>query len=453
MSRQALVQRALSALKQGGTLSIRSRVPQTNLRIIPEWREDGIISVDSSNVNFVITQQEDKMTSLGRSEAHIVIQVDPIQESSNISIVANVPEKVNLSCHLENGGNLQIEKKVEGDVELSTSQGDILLSKVRGFNVSLQATGTIYASDVLEAQNLSVSTRPGRVRAKRIHGSHVDITVHHDEGSGGGETMGEDDEGAAIDISSLYISSNGSANLVAESSGNTNNKSIRLKSHHGHVNAKANQVIELGGANGSFDVDTKSEAHVHIDSLSPDSISVASAQERLSLTMDRKLTADLRLMSGDNVVDLARSVLLEDEEDSVQEGLQEHESQSGQPISVITSAFTEEPLSTTTFTHLNYMQGYVDNQSLEPDSRFEQKGGKIRLEGAANQALHGFSSSGEERPLVVGASEGRISVESLSWLGAIARRYGLEESERSGDLGRQATRRGRDLEEPSPPRD
>jgi len=104
------------------------------------------------------------------------------------------------------------------------------------------------------------------------------------------------------------------------------------------------------------------------------------------------------------------------------------------------------------------VQGHVDNQSHEPDSRFEQQqqlggGGKIRLEGAATQALHGFASSDDalivERPLVVGASEQRIAVESLSWLGAIARRYGLEEGERKGDLGRQATRRGRDLEEPS----
>ena len=289
----------------------------------------------------------------------------------------------------------------------------------------------------------------------------MDIQVHHQiHEEGDVALMDEDDDGAAIDISSLYVSGSGSANLVAESVGggtsSTTIKSIRCKSHHGHLNAQGDHKVELGGTNGSFDVDCKGEACIHIDSLASDSISIASTQERLSLTMDRKLTADLRLVSGENVRDLARSVLLEDDEQSLEEGLQEYKSRPvGEPISVVTSAFTEVPLkSGVSFTHLNYVQGYVENKSLEPDSRYEQKGGKIRLEGAANQALHGFTSSEKEiRPLVIGTSEGRIAIESLSWLGAIARRYGLEESERQGDLGRQATRRGRALDEPVLPKE
>jgi hypothetical protein len=460
MSKQALVQRTLSALKQGGTLSIRSKVPQTNIRIVPEWREDGKLSINSTQpssfYNLSITQSVDKMTSLGRSEAHIVVEIDPIDGGACISVVAQVPEKLNVSCHLEHGGTVAIEKKLEGDVELSTSQGDILLNKVRGHRISLQATGTIYASDVLEAQHLTISTSYGRVRAKRIHGSQVVVQVHdHHYQKDDVALMDEDDDGAVIDISSLYVSGSGSANLVAESSGavqsDATTKSIRCKSHHGHVNVQGDHMVELGGANGSFDVDCKGEASIHIDSLASDSISIASTQKKLSLTMDRKLIADLRLVSGANVRDLARSVLLEDEEHSLEEGLHQYQSRPArEPISVVTGAFTEVPLkSGATFTHLNYVQGFVDNKSLEPDSRFEQKGGKIRLDGAANQALNGFTFSDKAiRPLIVGASEGRIAVESLSWLGAIARRYGLEESEREGDLGRQATRRGRTLNEP-----
>ncbi|KAI2514037.1 hypothetical protein MHU86_421 [Fragilaria crotonensis] len=465
MSKQLLLQRTLSALKQGSTLSIRSRIPYTDVLIKPSWREDGQLSVfhsssshqlkvmqrgegEQEEVHVSITQPMDTMTSMGRSEAHISVEIDPFDEgSSHISVEVHVPEKVNLSCHLEKGGNVSIEKKVEGDVDISTSLGDIFLNKIRGYTISLQAAGTVYSSEVLEAQSVAVSTLPGRVRAKRIHGSQVEIRVRQEQNV---EPIDIDDEGASIDISSLYIAGSGSANLVAESS-STVKTSIRCKSHHGHVNAQATHRIELGGANGSFDVDCQGEASVHIDSLAPDSISIASSHKGLLLTMDRKLEADLRLFSGSaDVRELARSVLLEDDELRLERGLRQYDvsdnAVADKPIAVVTSAFTEVPLgSGKTSARLNYIQGYVENKSLEPDSRFEQKGGKIRLEGAAGQALHGFSDSANKqvRPLVVGVSAGRIDVESLSWLGAIARRYGLEESERKPELGRQATRRGR----------
>ena len=101
--------------------------------------------------------------------------------------------------------------------------------------------------------------------------------------------------------------------------------------------------------------------------------------------------------------------------------------------------------------HVQYAQGVACNRSEEPDSRFDVKTrgrqGKINVEGAAGQALEGFSggkassdeitSDDEKRPLVAVATNGEISLESLSWLGAIARRYGV--SDDRIDLGRQAS--------------
>mmetsp|Transcript_14178 Transcript_14178/g.18638 ORF Transcript_14178/g.18638 Transcript_14178/m.18638 type:complete len:84 (+) Transcript_14178:1-252(+) len=72
--------------------------------------------------------------------------------------------------------------------------------------------------------------------------------------------------------------------------------------------------------------------------------------------------------------------------------------------------------------------------------------GKIRIDSAATQALSGFTKDGDEhveteRPLLIGATSGKIALENLSWLGAIARRYGLQEDGR--ELGRTASRSGR----------
>ena len=67
-------------------------------------------------MNVSITQPMDTMTSMGDG-------LRPFDDaSSNVSVEAHVPEKINLSCHLENGGNVSVvEKKVEGDVNLSTN--------------------------------------------------------------------------------------------------------------------------------------------------------------------------------------------------------------------------------------------------------------------------------------------------------------------------------------------
>jgi hypothetical protein len=150
---------------------------------------------------------------------------------------------------------------------------------------------------------------------------------------------------------------------------------------------------------------------------------------------------------------------VDDDQETLWQGLQQldelnavsksDKSHSG--ISVVTSAFAEEV--SPSVENISFVRGFVDNQSMEPDSRFEQQvrgAGKIRLHGAAIQALAGFSKVGEkekvtERPLIVGSSREKITVESLSWLGAIARRYGLEEDENRPSLGRQATRRGREV--------
>jgi len=384
------------------------------------------------------------MTSLGRLEPHISVEIEPTNKSeANISIQIEVPEKVNLCCDLESGGNIRVDNKVEGDARLATRKGDIVVKKLRSYDMSLQADdGNIFASDLLEASQVNLLAN--RVRAKRIHGTEVNIETNQLKNESF-ETFDDDDDGAMIDISSLYISGNGFANLKAESP--TNVKAIRCKSHHGHVNAEANQQIELGGVNGSFDVLSDSEAHIHIDSLANDSISVVTADRLLSLTMDRKLEADIRLASRNSAHEIARSVMLEEQDEDVHKGLKEHESSGGQPISMITTCFKPDEIPTY-LNGIHYLQGHVDNESMEPDSRFEQQrggGGKIRLDGASTQALSGFSDSNAGRPLVVGACKQRMVVESMSWLGAIARRYGLQEEDGRKRLGRQATRRGREL--------
>ena len=217
-------------------------------------------------------------------------------------------------------------------------------------------------------------------------------------------------------------------------------------------------------------------ARVHVDSLTPDSVSfVSAAYGNVELTVDRKVEADLRLVSSPNVSHADAEALLVDDEDGVRKECERLDNLSSataiaenDPTSVMTNtdcsriyvqtnSFAQNH-SVTLANGTEYVEGTVHNRSFEPDSRFDVKTkhisatgpadinkgvGKVNIMGAAAQALAGFSGKkgGEQSPLFAVASSNGIKVETVSWFGAIARRYGMED--RRKDIGRTANREGR----------
>jgi DUF4097 and DUF4098 domain-containing protein YvlB len=416
-----------------------------------EWHQSNVRRVDySDGITYVSTREE-----------------PPLQEQEPfLTLLAQIPEKCNLSCELENGGHVHIEKKLEGNVHVTTTAGNVRVHKLRGHDIFLSAQGTIVASNLLEAQRLEINTQ-SRLYAKRIHGSQVHIQVESEANVASPSEEDEDDEGSLVDVSSLYVSRNGSADLKVTSTLPPEKRAVRVKSHHGHVtvqtstpssNSKEYPCVELGGVNGSFDVDMRNQhasslaGRVHVDSLSTNSISVLSANAgNVSITLDRKVEADLRLLSSSeiNTFDARSSLLDDDDPRNLSSALQELNAKSVRSdesrIQIATDSFTARVDDNNEYQNIHYVDGYVENKSNEPDSRFDVKtGGKIRLEGASEQALDGFSASeGVVRPLVAICTNGSIELESLSWFGAIARRHGLDEER--DDLGRTASRSVRPL--------
>ena len=324
----------------------------------------------------------------------------------------------------------------------------------------------------------------------------------------------DDDAGAICDISSLYIIGDASID-VRQPNSNTNEpkqqrQAVRIKSHHGHIHIQASApqptetnhltgeflpLIDLGGVNGSCEVWVSpsnssknayvdgTSCHVHFDSIAPDSVSLLHAEEGdIHVTVDRKVESDVRLLSPLSTANVdAETLLLEDNEDGsmadeVAHMLQEIEKSAASftennsvcsgssdnnkrnKIRIETQAFTSrERVKSDQLQHCEFVDGWIENTTSEPDSRFDRKirgnigGGKINIDGAQNQALHGFvvekNGTGEAtektflRPLLAVSSPDRIVLETLSWMGNIARRYGLDNHREDDDLGRQATRR------------
>lgn len=433
-----------------------------------------------------------------------------------VHLTVQVPEKINLICDLQSdggaatgGGSITVSGKIEGDVRLLTSNGDIAVSKLRGHKIELScgaANNAIFCKDLLESQSLIVHS-PGRFRAKQIHGQSVSITVDPAANNTPQhwEAKDDDDEGSLVDIGALFVSSGGggaSIQVDGPTSQGLTRRAVRVKSHHGPLSIALSKtrsrptemdpytnsiypLVELGGVNGScevavidseFEIENtdKSSDHqdwsscsIHFDSVLPDSVSLITADRGdVSLTVDRKVEADLRLLSTSSEHCLVEAgALLADEEDSelIHKVLRElpgcpEDAFHGERVCINTESFKYNLPKETDHRRedLAFVEGWVDNQSREPDSRFDRKSrgeGKIRLDGAAAQALQSFSNQPASkeantdmeptRPLIAVASTRQISVETVSWIGAIARRYGLDEDHRG--LGRTAARRGRSI--------
>mmetsp|Transcript_2999 Transcript_2999/g.3397 ORF Transcript_2999/g.3397 Transcript_2999/m.3397 type:complete len:667 (+) Transcript_2999:28-2028(+) len=649
----------LPYLKQGSTLAIRSHL-KTDLRIRSHWRDDGQLSFaqrriipqsfgnnngDDHNAEndafafILLSRNEDKTTSLGRTDPYISIDVldkhgmeqfsmhdngsndnatkklllslpldknkdsseevasdDDFKDQESCCLTLDIPDKMNIECDLTQGGSIFVEGKIEGDVRLKTAQGNISVSKLRGYNIELETGSTeieerdvtpssfIFVSETLECQSLRLSvSRPllDRIRAKRIHAKTMEIQVGgydsneyiasiQTSGSNINATNGnedeendvtrqrqsildEDDAGAICDIGSLYII--GDANINVQQPALVNDQchrqrqAVRIKSHHGHVHIEATvpkpcytneitgdvlPVVLCGGVNGSCEVwvsqlkaygdnddndntvpftvetdDDWTSCHIHFDSIAPDSVSLVHADGgNIHVTVDRKVEADVRLLSppsntnsSDKPLEVdMETLVLEDNDDGsladeVSHMLQHIEgtvlsisgtkilnnsdgngiSTDSNRIQIQTNAFTtRERIKNEGLRYCEFVDGWIENTTSEPDSRFDRKlrggfesadargvGGKIRLEEAHSQALYGFAppskvsptetASGRTfaRPLLAVSSPGKITLETLSWLGNIARRYGLDDTRNEDDLGRQATRRKRLVKTPT----
>ena len=160
----------------------------------------------------------------------------------SITILAKVPERMNnIHCHLNDsnsssqlslvdwtGSNSAKKIQVLESIDIETS-GNINFNgcTVRANHIQLNTNhgGTIHTRKTLEAQKLQIQSNDGgRVRCQKINASTCSITVHNttdtptNNNNDNNALLDKDDEGAIIDISSLYTAHTGTgADLYVES--------------------------------------------------------------------------------------------------------------------------------------------------------------------------------------------------------------------------------------------
>ena len=178
--------------------------------------------------------------------------------------------------------------------------------------------------------------------------------------------------------------------------------------------------MHLGGVNGSCQLEIISPrphlhsyhatSKIHFDSILSDS-SISANVGNIAITTDRKVSADIHLAG--NSVDILTDAF-ESESESESEAEAEAEAEETTPTSI---------------------KGKLLNVTNDPRSRADARSrgaGKIDHTGAASQALHAFGQHQSEPPRIsASAKGGSITLNSLSWIGNIAAKYGvvLEEQE------------------------
>ena len=211
---------------------------------------------------------------------------------------------------------------------------------------------------------------------------------------------------------------------------------VVIKSNHGPISVSCNFTgaeseselesesaitpVHLGGVNGSCQLEIISPrphlhsyhatSKIHFDSILSDS-SISANVGNIAITTDRKVSADIHLAG--NSVDILTDAF-ESESESEAEAEAEAEAEETTPTTI---------------------KGKLLNVTNDPRSRADARSrgaGKIDHTGAASQALHAFGQHQSEPPRIsASAKGGSITLNSLSWIGNIAAKYGvvLEEQE------------------------
>jgi hypothetical protein len=328
---------------------------------------------------------------------------------------------------------------------------------------------SLYASSSLSPSISSFDTIPNTSNSKNDQ-----IPADYAEIDGSGAFLCVDVPGGTSDYPrNVRIKSNHGYISVYTVLSSTASSIVTSDNNHTNSDQDNIALVELGGVNGYCDIiidkegdelnddrwssmkqPTVTAVKAHFDSVLPNYVSAITSETggQVNVSFDRKLETDVRLFVAPDLSPLDFNGLVSEDINVIDQTLQKWDSSladagkgrgditSGK-IDVITPYFQESNNNTSQMIlkdqHKDHsivrsVQGTVCNK-IDPVSRWDVKSrGKINLESAEGQALNKFggqeSNEQHRRHMLVVASVGSIHLESLSWMEAIARRYGFDGS-------------------------
>ena len=254
---------------------------QNEVLVNTTWTDVIDIQLSSSNNNFNFNNNNNNNNTdqphvifkeTGSSDANssqLDIHIHGFPEDDSFKLEINLPEHSNFSFlnTIEDlHTNIKVPRKLEGDVTLETSKGDIEINKLRGENIHVETEdGELSVSSVIEGSQFLMGNN---VKAKRLMGKSVHVETCYDPyymDNNTATSVPENPTKGNIDIDALY---GGSYHLMGSYFGNINVGTVQ-----GAMKIISYNNVNVRGVDGNIEVTTSGEVNVHFDHVGEHQIS------------------------------------------------------------------------------------------------------------------------------------------------------------------------------------
>ena len=232
------------------------------------WSDAVEIKISSKSPTFDFNDKMSKSIvlsesgSMDRNSSQIDLDICSIPSDAPFLLEIHMPEHSNFSLLNKVSGlhtNVEIPRKLEGDVKVETTKGDIEVNKIRGEAVHLETSdGEFSATSAIEGRQFIAGNN---VKAKRLMGEHVYVETSFDEyyeRNNTATTVPENPTLGNIDIDALY---GGQYHLMSSYFGNVNIGTVQ-----GALKVQAYNKVNIAGVDGNVEVSTTNgDVHVHFD--------------------------------------------------------------------------------------------------------------------------------------------------------------------------------------------
>ncbi len=406
---------------QSGTIKINidhdlveNNAQENDIIINTVWSDSVEIKISSKSPMFDFNDKKSESIVLSESgsmesnSSQIDLDICSIPSDAPFLLEIHMPEHSNFSfiSHVSDlHTNVTIPRKLEGDVHVETTKGDIEVNKIRGELIHLETSdGEFSAASAIEGRQFIAGNN---VKAKRLMGEHVYVETSFDpyyQKNNTATTVPENPTDGNIDIDALY---GGQYHLMSSYFGNVNVGTVQ-----GGLKVQAYNKVNIAGVDGNVEVSTTNgDVHVHFDQVGKHETSSIFCPNddygNLSVSVNEGEDADI-IVATNCSYDLPLGNLIVNKE---------------------TEADDEKDIENKVEGYIKYFDGTLtfENEKEGGDgAKFES--GKIRTSKETGWSKEDEDDSNEKeraRIFLIGGMSAKVTVES--WMDRIKKKYAMDE--------------------------
>lgn len=265
-------------LQHGGYLDVLlSNARKATINVVTTWEDH--VEIETADDKYLDVWVDNQR-----------LQIVDKHDAKEVSFTAKIPQRFNCLIRAKDTLDLNVGRKLEGDLVFSCQDGTVNLDKIRGMIVHGSCTnGTINVTDSVEGE---VSFTAANVNAKLLNGTAVHVEAEE-----------------RAEVLACYSPS---AVVVSKTS------DVKISTSHGAMLVQAKGSADVQGVNGSFNIECDGDLTVDVRKLASGTNSKAvSHKGNIVITFDPTITPDQVTITGYDAMGFLLPVVFENKpEDS-----------------------------------------------------------------------------------------------------------------------------------------